>query len=236
MRKYVLLGAISTFLLSFQPQAQAQNEGCCCTRCVCPSGPQGPAGPQGTQGVPGPQGNQGNVGPQGIQGVMGPVGPQGPCCQLPGGSTTVANVYSVLDQSIPSGGVVLFEAANVVSVSDFDVSLAPTTGAVTFLTTGVYHISWTVEGQLTPPFPAPVPAWSFTLYLDGAPIPGSTFSSFTLFPDEATTTAAGTVIVSVAAGQVLTLQSSSTLPVSIVSTIPGSLLPETSSSIVIELQ
>lgn len=181
-------------------------DGCRCTDCICPPGAQGPTGPQG------------------------------PCCQTPGGARSVANVYSVLDQDTPSGAVVLFQNTNPITAADYDTSLMGTTGQITFLKTGIYHIGWTIEGQLTPPFPAPVPAWSFSLYLDGVPVPGSCFSSFTLFPDEATTTAAGTVIIAVAAGQVLTLQSTETLPVSIISSIPRSTIPETSASIVIEQQ
>lgn len=233
MKKYLLLSAISACSFFFPQQAQTQNAGCCCQDCICPPGAQGPVGPQGSQGPVGPQGLQGVPGPQGAQGIQGTTGAQGPCCPGSSSSTLGTNVYSVMDQSIPSNGVVLFESANV-SSSAFNISLAPTTGQIAFLATGIYRISWTVEGQLTPPFPAPVPAWSFTLFLDGSPVPGSTFSSFTLFPDEATSTAAGTVIIAVTAGQVLTLQSSSTLPVSIISTIPGSLFPETSASIVIE--
>ncbi len=235
MKRYIFLSALSACLFCFQPQTQAQPAGCCCTDCVCPPGTPGAQGPQGPQGIAGPTGTQGLTGPQGAQGIQGTpgaTGPQGPCCGTTG-TTSAVNVYSLIDQAIPSAGIVLFEQANVTS-GNYDISTTPTNGEITVLTAGIYRLSWTVEGQLTPPFPAPVPAWSFTLYANGVPIPGSTFSSFTLFPDEATSTAAGTVIVSLTAGTVLTLQSSASLPVSIISTIPGSLLPETSASIVIE--
>jgi hypothetical protein len=148
----------------------------------------------------------------------------------------VANVYSLLDQAVPSGASVLFQNTNAIVAADYDTSLMSTTGAITFLKTGTYSIGFTVEGQLTPPFPSPVPAWSFSLYLDGIPVPGGCFSSFTLFPDELVTTAAGTVVVPVNAGQVLTLQSTSTLPVSITSSLSGSTIPVTSASLVIEQQ
>jgi hypothetical protein len=229
---------ISTFLgalclIGVMPNVVAQSSGgCCCTDCNCPPGPQGTPGIQGPQGVPGLPGPQGIAGATGPQGIQGNTGPQGPCCQVTSTPSAV-NVYSVVDQMIPSGGTVLFENVNV-TAGNYDVSMAPITGEVVILTGGIYRLSWNVEGQLTPPFPAPVPAWSFTLFADGVPVPGSTFSSFTLFPAESTSTASGTVIVNVAAGTVLTLQSTSTLPVSIISSVPGSLLPETSSSIVIE--
>lgn len=147
-KQQVILGIMSLF--SMVLPLQAQNGGCCCTDCVCPPGPQGSQGIQGLQGSQGTKGSQGPQGSQGSQGIQGNTGPQGPCCPGQGGIISAANVYSLVDQMIPSGGVVTFESANVVT-SDYDVSMAPTTGGVAFLNTGIYRISWTVEGQLTPP-------------------------------------------------------------------------------------
>lgn len=236
------LFALAALSVMFFSSNAYSAEGCCCTDCICPQGTQGPLGPQGTtgpQGVPGLQGTTGLTGATGSQGPQGPqglVGPQGPCCASVSGTSSLANIYSTIDQSIPSGALVLFQNANAITAADFDISQMNVTGEVMFLKTGIYRINWSVEGQLTPPYPDPVPAWAFSLFLDGIPVPGSCFSSFTLFPDELTSTAAGIVIIAVTAGQVLTLQSTSTLPVSIISSIPGSLLPETSASLVIEMQ
>lgn len=215
------------------------DSGCCCTDCICPPGPQGPLGSQGSagsQGLSGPQGIQGVqglVGPSGSQGIQGKEGIQGPCCNT-SVIASVANIYSLLDQSITPGASMLFENSNAITVADYDVSMTSTTGDITILKSGIYSITWGVEGSLTPPFPNPVPSWAFSLYLDAAPVPGSCFSAFTLFPDEATTTTGGTVIVFVTAGQVLSLKSTSTLPVSVASNIFGSVIPQTSSYITIE--
>ncbi len=240
MRKKLSLIAVLSMTL-FSLNVYGQTSDCCCTDCVCPPGPQGPVGPQGNTGI------QGNTGPQGVAGLPGAIGsqgpagpqgvpgPQGPCCSNIV-SHSMANVYSLLDQAMPSGASVMFQNTNAIVAADYDTTLMNVTGAITFLKTGIYSIGFTVEGQLTPPFPSPTPAWSFSLYLDGVPIPGACFSSFTLFPDELTTTAAGTVIVPVNAGQVLTLRSTSTLPVSITSSLAGSTIPVTSASLVIEQQ
>ncbi len=240
MKKHLSLLALLSAAL-FAPSAYSQSSSCCCTSCTCPPGPQGATGPQGIAGaqgptgLTGPAGAQGLAGPTGLTGPAGATGPVGPCC--PSGSTkAVANLYSVLNQPISPGAVVTFENSNAVTGTAFDFSLASTTGQVTFLKTGLYTLQWEVEGQLTPPFPAPVPAWAFALYLNGVTVPGSCFSSFTLFPEESTKAAAGAVTVAVTAGQVLTLQSTSTLPVNIVSSLFGSLLPVTSASLVIEQQ
>lgn len=146
------------------------------------------------------------------------------------------NAYSTQDQVIPSLGVCLFESTNIVTVTSFDVSMLATTGEITFLKGGNYLLSWTAEGQLTPPFPDPVPAWSLAFLLDGVLVPGSCFSGYTLFPAELTDNTGGTVVVNVNAGQVLKLVNSSTLPISLISTVPGSLFPEVSVSIVIQSQ
>lgn len=226
-----LLGLICAMLLAHPTIGESATAGCCCTDCICPPGPQGNTGPQGPQGTPGPQGL---TGPQGPQGIQGPTGPQGPCCNGSSATISAANLYSTTDQDIPSLGVCLFEHANTVTAAAYDVSMANTTGEITFLKSGNFFLSWTAEGQLTPPFPDPVPAWSFSFFLDGVPVPGSCFSGFTLFPDELTDNISGTVVISVNAGQKLKLVNTSTLPVSLVSSTPGSLLPETSVSIVIQ--
>ncbi len=213
-----------------------------------PAGPTGPKGEQGIQGVPGlpgadgangapgpkgPAGPSGPTGAQGGQGMQGPMGPQGPCCPRAGG---VANVYSSLDQIIGSGESVLFENANAFTVGEFDLTMAPTTGDITFLKSGVYVISWTIEGQLLPPYPDPVPGWSFALFLDSLPVPGSCFSGFNIFLEELTNMVSGGVAITATAGQVLSLRSTSTLPVSVLSSTPGSLLPGTSASLLISRQ
>jgi hypothetical protein len=121
----------------------------------------------------------------------------------------------------------------VYTVADYDLSLAGTTGQITFLKSGIYSINWRAGGLLTPPFPDPVPSWSLTLYLDGAPIPGSSFAGFSLFPDEFTTNVPATTLISVQAGQVLTLQSTSILPVSLIADSTGLIVQPTSAAITI---
>ncbi len=216
MKKNLSFLGLFTAALFMSPMVgESAGGGCCCTDCVCPPGPQGAPGVQGPQGI---AGVQGLIGPQGSMGVQGNTGPQGPCCSSSGAA--VMNAYSVTDQFLPSLSVCLFEATNLVTTTYYDTSMLPTTGEVTFLKSGTYVISWTAEGQLTPPFPDPVPAWSLSLFLDNAPVPGGCFSGFTLFPAELTNNTGGTVIIYINAGQVLKLANTSTLPISLLSTIP----------------
>jgi len=233
-KKLKFVGLFSALLFITPMSGQSATAGCCCQDCICPPGPQGSPGPQGTQGVAGPQGE---VGPQGLMGLQGNTGPQGPCCQSPIGSfAAVMNAYSTQDQVLPSLAPCLLEGLNIVTATSFDASMVGTTGEITFLKSGNYLLSWTAEGLLTPPFPDPVPAWSLAFYLDGVPVPGSCFSGFTLFPAELTDNTGGTAIVTVNAGQVLKLLNTSTSTISLISSVPGSLLPEVSVSIIIQSQ
>ncbi len=200
-------------------------------------GPPGLQGPRGEMGLQGPQGLQGRTGPQGVSGIQGLAGPQGIQGEMgPQGVTggAVASLYSVLDQSLASGGVVVFEGANTVSSSSYDVSAASSLGQIVFLKSGVYNISWGVEGKLTPPFSNPPPAWALSLYLDGVPVPGSCFPGFTLSPNGSSAFAGGRLAVAALAGQVLTLQSVSNLPITLSATTVGVFVPTISASLVIE--
>lgn len=202
-----------------------------------PPGPPGPQGPRGERGLQGHQGHQGRPGIQGVSGVQGMAGPQGLQGEMgPQGVAggAVAGLYSLADQLLPSGGVVVFEGANTVSSSSYDVSAASSSGQITFLKSGIYNISWGVEGKLIPPFSNPPPAWALSLYLDGVPIPGSCFPGFTLSPNGSSAFAGGRIAVAALAGQVLTLQSVSNLPISLSATTVGVFVPTISAFLVIE--
>jgi hypothetical protein len=161
-------------------------------------------------------------------------GATGPCCQ---GLVDFVNVYSNLDQTIAAfgnpGSNVLFELANEVS-SDFDITMAATTGQITFLRTGVYLMSFSVSGLLVA-FPFPTPLWSFGLFRNGTLIPGSVFSSFSLAPDIILTSAASSCIVQINAGDVVTLQNTTIAAVNLISTAFGSAAPVNSTSLNVTL-
>lgn len=220
-----LLGAVS---------AEAQTSGCCCTDCVCPPGIQGPIGPQGSEGPQGPQGPlglQGTPGPQGPQGIQGPTGAQGPCCSLAG---TFCNVYSNVDQILAPNAPALLEAINATTIS-FDTSTSGIDGNVVFLKSGIYQITWSVEGQLTPPFPAPVPSWSMGLTLDNVIVPGSVIGSFTNAPTDDLSQTGNTVIIAVTAGQVLNLVNTSTTSIDLHAITNGSSVINVSASVSIAM-
>ncbi|MES2273495.1 MAG: hypothetical protein V4487_04835 [Chlamydiota bacterium] len=231
MKKFAVLFKIIFLFSSFQVHSQ-----CCCQDCICPPrtqgpqgpiGPQGTSGPQGTVGMQGVQGIPGSIGPQGLQGQPGPIGAQGPCCPLNG---TFANTYSLLDQTVPPGGVIIMEGKNASTIS-IDVSTTATNGEIVFNKAGVYEITWNVEGQITPPFPLPVPSWSVGLTLNNLLVPGSVFGGFTFSPDEISRTTGNTVIIAIDDGDVLRLVNTSTNAIDLVAIANGSAVLDTSASV-----
>jgi hypothetical protein len=190
------------------------------------------AGQAGATGIPGATGPQGLPGSQGAQGMQGLTGPQGPCCALSG---TFVNVYSVLDQTVAPGSPVLMEGLNATTIS-FDTSMTPINGSIVFSKAGIYEITWNAEGQLTPPYPMPIPSWSLGLTLDNVLVPGSVFGAFLIGPDEISRATGNSVIIAVTAGQTLQLVNTSINYVNLVATALGSSVPETAASISITLQ
>lgn len=225
---------------------------CCGCDCIGPQGPQGligMQGPQGAQGVPGTNGVQGPIGPQGpqgpqgsnglngsqgvqgSQGAIGPAGPQGiqgiqgiagQDCSC---TTAYVSIYTLLDQTVVSLGSPTMENVNVLSsTSDFDISNAPITGEMTVLNHGIYYLSWAVDGKLTPPYPFPVPAWSFEIYRNGVGMVGTSSAAFSITPDDLVVHDSADAIIELFSGDVIKIVNTSTMSVNTVSTPVGSLI------------
>lgn len=233
-----LLGASVLFLGAFLPEAQAVDPtDCCCQTCEgCPAGPEGDAGPVGDQGNAGPSGIQGGEGPQGSVGTQGATGPQGPCCPTSVGSQ-FASLYSNMDQTISAstgsnlpGGAVILENASPGTTSLINTSLASTTGEVIVNAAGTYRVFFSVEAG---PDSMMAEDLSFSLFLDGVRVPGSTFSTLMSAPESPTVShnITGEVYVAIGTGQKLKVASSSTSTINLSSASSGSTAPITSGSL-----
>jgi hypothetical protein len=214
--------------------------------CGCTQGPQGPAGLQGVQGVQGvlgQQGVQGIPGPTGTQGAQGLQGSPGMDCTS-GGSTgnsacqRYANVYASIVQLIgaynSATDTVLFDKQNAVSTGDFDLTLMASTGDITFLNHGIYHLSWQLQGKLNPPIPSPVPSWSFGFWVNGVLVPGSIYSGYTAAPGDDACHSTAEVQIEFKAGDKLRLRNTSVNAVNLNPSVTGSVFPITIASINIE--
>jgi len=187
---------------------------------VGPVGPQGPAGQQGLQGQPGQNGSMGPPGPQGNQGQQGPQGVPGDCVECPCNcdANEFAEVYSQVAQQLVAspgtnmpGGTVLFENT-IVATAGFDASLAASAGQLKVFKAGWYDVAAGMTGTLNP-IPAPLPVWTLSLFLNGAIVPGSTFSNVPLSPAQASNEITADTFVYCNAGDVLSLANTSGAPV-----------------------
>jgi hypothetical protein len=195
---------------------------------IGPQGLVGAAGVQGLQGVPGLNGLQGStgsvgpMGPAGSQGVQGVQGVPGQNCSC---TTAYLSIFTLMDQTIPSLSSPSLEQTNITSgSSDFDISNASSTGEVKVMNHGVYLLSWAVDGKLTPPYPFPVPAWSFEIYRNGVGVVGTSSAAFSITPDDLVVHDSADAILEIFAGDVLKIVNTSTMSVNVVSNPVGSLI------------
>ena len=174
---------------------------------VGPTGPQGlqgiqgevgPTGPQGLQGI---QGEVGPTGPQGLQGIQGEVGPTGPTGPQ-GEPATLAygGLYTAADTAVEAeGGTV-----ETVTLESSFPSNDTTTGTsnITITTPGDYQIQYKLNASATD-------TTAITVFVqnNGTAIPGSATSTTIDVTEEASL--AGDAIVTLAAGDTLTLAFSS---------------------------
>jgi len=174
------------------------------------TGLEGPPGPQGATGAPGLQGGTGPEGPPGPQGATGPAGPQGATGatgavgaagaagaagatgatgpQGPAGQPDYAYIYSIAPQVVAVGGTIPLPSTG--QLSGFTSSL----GTLTALAAGTYSVSFSVSA--TEPN-------QISLALNGTVVPGTTYGS-----GAGTQQNTGQAIVTLAAGDQLTLTNS----------------------------
>ncbi len=221
--------------------------------CPGPMGQMGPQGLQGPQGVPGNQGMpgingkdgrdgmdglpgpQGNMGPIGLPGQQGLQGPKGDCVECPCncGDPEFAEVFSKVNQDVPPslspltpGGIVLFE--NIIfSTTNIDVSQAMINGTITVNRAGWYDVNTGICGALNP-IASPLPSWTFSLFVNGVYVPGSTFANQTISPEQKSNEIVADVFIHFNKGDVLQLASTSSSLVNLAAPTLGTTAPASS--------
>lgn len=105
------------------------------------------------------------MGAQGPQGLQGEKGDPGKDCDCKDVDMPYVNVFASVAQLIQPynpGAVadqVLFNLQNANSGAlDFDLSQMNVSGDIKFLKHGIYHMTWQLQGRITPPVPSPVPS------------------------------------------------------------------------------
>jgi len=170
---------------------------------VGPAGDAGPAGAKGDTGSGGPKGDTGDTGSQGSTGDTGATGPTGPAGS--GGFGEYLYVYNLTAQTIAIEDPIPFDSNGAMSDG---FTHAPGAANIEVVNAGVYKVSFSVSG--TEPS-------QMAVFRNGTPIPGSIYGS-----GAGTQETTGQVIVSLEAGDMLSVVNhSSAAAVGLASVIGG---------------
>lgn len=190
----------------------------------CCTGATGATGDAGPPGDVGPPGDAGLTGATGTAGPEGPVGPTGPCCTGATGAVgpaasaaAYAYVYNLTGQVIAIEADVPFDSNGVITPG---ITHAPGSSTILFDTPGDYEITFSVSG--TEPN-------QFALFLNGLLVPGTIYGS-----GAGTQQNTGQAIVTIAAGDVLTLRNHSSASAVTLATPIGGTQANVNASIFIE--
>ena len=188
-------------------------------------GPQGIAGLIGEQGI---QGIAGIVGPEGVAGVVGeigqpgppgpagPEGPEGPPGPAGGLGGEYAYVYNITAETVAIEDPIDFDTNGIMSAG---ISHAPGSPVITLAVGGIYEVTYVVAG---------VEPNQFALFVDGAPLPESTYGS-----GVGTQPNVGHLLIQVGAGTELTLVNHSSAAAVTLQTLAGGTQPNVNASILI---
>ncbi len=164
-----------------------------------PSGPSGPTGATGPSGPSGPTGATGPSGPSGPTGATGPSGPTGPTGAAGAGLSGYGYVYelaTVADATVVGGADVPFSNNGPLT----NVTHTAGTTTITVSVAGVYRVSWYVN------ITAGVGS-AFAVAVNGTVDASTNVSSLV-----ATGEVSGNSILTLAAGDVVTLRNNSATP------------------------
>ncbi|MEI2312030.1 BclA C-terminal domain-containing protein, partial [Bacillus nitratireducens] len=181
-----------------------------------PTGPTGPAGATGPSGGPlGPTGPTGATGPSG--GPPGPTGPTGATGLTVSGLSQYAYIYNTAAQVVALEAPILFNSNGLMTPG---FTHTPGTSQIMVINAGDYKISFSVSG---------VQSNQFTLFLNSAPVTNAVYGS-----GAGTQPNNGQTILTLAAGDILTLNNHTSAAAVTLQTLAGGTQTNINASIVIE--
>jgi hypothetical protein len=205
---------------------------------IGPTGPAGPSGPVGSSGATGATGVSGSsgatgsagptglAGPTGTAGLIGPTGPAGPTGTTgttgasgptgPVASPSYAYVYNLAAQTVAVEADVLFDHTGPL----LGFTHTAGTSTITVTAAGTYLVDLSASATEVA---------QFALTVNGVPVPQSTYGS-----GAGTQQDNGQVILSLAAGDVLTLRNHSSASAITLATVIGGTQANVNASLVIE--
>jgi hypothetical protein len=184
-----------------------------------PSGPPGPAGgATGATGATGPIGATGGVGATGATGPIGATGGVGATGATgPQGLSEYAYIYNLAAQVVALEADITYSNNGVIVGA---ITHAPGTSQIIIGTPGDYAV-WFNEAGVEPN--------QFTLFQNGGPVAGSTYGS-----GAGTQPNPGMVIITAAAGDVLTVRNHTSAAAVTLQTLAGGTVTNANASVLIE--
>jgi hypothetical protein len=179
-------------------------------------GAAGATGPQGTIGPAGATGPSGTAGATGGTGGSGPTGPSG-ATGAAGGLSQYSYIYNTGAQNVALEAAVTFDTNGLLSAG---IAHTPGTAAITIANAGVYAITFSVSGTQQN---------QMALFVGAGLVPGSDYGS-----GSGTQLNSGQVIVTLAAGSVITLVNHTSPAAVTLETVAGGTQVNTDASIIIE--
>ncbi|MBQ8044273.1 MAG: collagen-like protein [Clostridia bacterium] len=176
------------------------------------TGMTGPTGPTGATGATGPTGATGATGPAGATGATGPAGATGTS-----GLSEYAYIYNLDAQVVAIEADIPFSSNGVIVGT---ITHAPGTSTIQIGSAGDYSIWFYANG---------VEPNQFTLFQNGAPVAGSIYGS-----GAGTQGNTGMVIITAAAGDVLTVRNHSSASAVTLQTLAGGTQTNSNASILIQ--
>jgi hypothetical protein len=179
------------------------------------TGSQGAPGAQGTPGTPGTTGLQGAPGAQGTPGTPGTPGADG--ATGPAATPDYAYLYDIAGQSVAASGDVLFRTDGPTTAEFVHVTGS---SAITFVTAGTFRVAISIMGTLRN---------QVGVTINGVAVAGAVYGS-----DDNSQQNTGVAIISVAAGQVMTIRNQSTTTAITLDNTAGGTAINVDASILIE--
>lgn len=176
------------------------------------AGSPGATGPQGPQGTAGPQGPAGPQGSTGATGATGPAGPAGPA----NGLSAYGYVFNEGAQVVPTEAEVTFDSNGVLN----GIIHATGTSQIQVVNAGDYKVTFSTSG---------VEPSQFSLFRNGVPVPGTVYGS-----GAGTQQNLGQVIVTLGAGDVLTVRNHTSSAAVTLQTLAGGTQTSVNASVAIE--
>jgi hypothetical protein len=180
------------------------------------TGATGPTGNIGVTGASGPTGATGALGATGSTGATGPTGPTGATGASGAGLSTYGYVFSTNAQVVPLETDVTFESNGVMN----GIIHAAGTSQIIVVNAGTYEIEFALAG---------VEPNQFAFFINGAPATGAVFGS-----GAGTQQNTGSVIVNVAAGDIITLRNHTSAAAVTLQTLAGGTQANVNASISIK--